>query len=638
MATASNRALERLAAAIRERLSKTPAVESTAAQPSERTPDKRDAGPGSDNSRGSRRQALWLVGTVLGLMLVAAPGLAADGDLDTGFSDFGTFRLDTRPGFETVAHTVVLPDGGTRSLLGGPNIEVIALTAAGEPDLSFSDDGYSIVSPMTEVEPRSMAITEDGHIIVAGSRYDAVVDSRVPWIVRLDADGSLDLSFDAPDEATPAEAGAFNDVHIDTHGRIVAIGNLSEDVFVVRLAADGTADSSFAGNGTVRLPAASNGRAVRGTVDADDSIIVAGATPSDEADVFVVRVAIEGEVDSDFGTRVFAPLGESFHERASGVAIDTNGRIVVVGFAESFTVEAFVIRLLPSGDADPSLGGTGAVPVDALADTTAVGLAIDSAHRILVSGNAADDPGNQEAFLARLMPNGRPDSSFGADGYVVAPWSTAFDSYRSVVAMEDGRVMVGGLLSDAEPVIVVARYESEIPNVTFRDDDTSAFEIDIEAIANAGITLGCDSDGNFCPDDPVTRGQMAAFLVRALGYTDGAGDDLFGDDDTSIFEADIDRLATAGVTLGCDSDGNFCPDDPVTRGQMAAFLVRAFGYTDGAGDDLFGDDDTSIFEADIDRLARAGITQGCGTRLFCPSEPVTRGQMAAFLNRALELG
>jgi hypothetical protein len=126
--------------------------------------------------------------------------------------------------------------------------------------------------------------------------------------------------------------------------------------------------------------------------------------------------------------------------------------------------------------------------------------------------------------------------------------------------------------------------------------------------------------------------------VRAFGYTDGAGDDLFRDDDTSIFEADIDRLATAGVTLGCDADGNFCPNDPVTRGQMAAFLVRAFGYTDGAGDDLFRDDDTSIFEADIDRLARAGITRGCDDRQFCPGDLVTRGQMAAFLNRALGLG
>jgi hypothetical protein len=83
----------------------------------------------------------------------------------------------------------------------------------------------------------------------------------------------------------------------------------------------------------------------------------------------------------------------------------------------------------------------------------------------------------------------------------------------------------------------------------------------------------------FCPDDNVTRGQMAAFLVRALSLTDDGVGDLFGDDDGSIFEASIDKLATAGITRGCNppANTNFCPDDNVTRGQMAAFMRRAFG-------------------------------------------------------------
>jgi hypothetical protein len=70
---------------------------------------------------------------------------------------------------------------------------------------------------------------------------------------------------------------------------------------------------------------------------------------------------------------------------------------------------------------------------------------------------------------------------------------------------------------------------------------------------------------------------MAAFLVRALDYTAGAGDDLFVDDDGTTFENDIDKLGTAGVTKGCNPPTNdrYCPDDFVTRGQMAAFLKRA---------------------------------------------------------------
>ena len=70
---------------------------------------------------------------------------------------------------------------------------------------------------------------------------------------------------------------------------------------------------------------------------------------------------------------------------------------------------------------------------------------------------------------------------------------------------------------------------------------------------------------------------MAAFLVRALKYTDDGGGDLFVDDNLSIFQSDIDKLGTAGVTVGCNPPTNdrFCPDDVVTRGQMAAFLQRA---------------------------------------------------------------
>lgn len=180
------------------------------------------------------------------------------------------------------------------------------------------------------------------------------------------------------------------------------------------------------------------------------------------------------------------------------------------------------------------------------------------------------------------------------------------------------------------------------PSGSFSDDDGSVFEFDIEWMAAEGITKGCNPPLNdlFCPDSTVTRGQMAAFLVRALGLTDDGGGDLFIDDDDSIFERDIDRMATAGITKGCNPPVNdrFCPDSKVTRGQMAAFLVRALGYVDDGGGDLFIDDDDSVFEADIDRLGTAGVTRGCNppdNDRYCPDSAVTRGQMAAFLHRAL---
>jgi sugar lactone lactonase YvrE len=176
---------------------------------------------------------------------------------------------------------------------------------------------------------------------------------------------------------------------------------------------------------------------------------------------------------------------------------------------------------------------------------------------------------------------------------------------------------------------------------TFWDDERSVFEADIEWMATEGITRGCNPPTNdkYCPTAHVTRGQMAAFLVRALGLSERL-DDPFGDDDDSVFEADIEKLAAAGITKGCNPPDNdrFCPDHKVTREQMAAFLVRALDYTDDGGGDLFIDDDDSIFEGDIDKLGTAGVTKGCNPPVnsqYCPKGYVTRGQMAAFLHRAL---
>lgn len=165
----------------------------------------------------------------------------------------------------------------------------------------------------------------------------------------------------------------------------------------------------------------------------------------------------------------------------------------------------------------------------------------------------------------------------------------------------------------------------------FDDTFDSQFSADIIWLAEHSITGGCDI-ALFCPTDDVTRGQMAAFLDRAL-HLPPTSTDFFTDDDDSIYEPSINRLAAAGITAGCTAT-EFCPTDFVTRGQMAAFLDRGF-HLPPTGTDFFTDDDSSIFEPNINRLAEAGITGGCTATTFCPTANVTRGQMAAFLHRAL---
>jgi hypothetical protein len=168
------------------------------------------------------------------------------------------------------------------------------------------------------------------------------------------------------------------------------------------------------------------------------------------------------------------------------------------------------------------------------------------------------------------------------------------------------------------------------PATPFTDIDASPFRDDIEWIYNEGITKGCAAT-LYCPEGSVLRDQMASFLVRALGVPP-TGTDFFDDDESSIHEGDINALAARGITFGCGTR-QYCPKDPVRRDQMASFLRRAFGLP-GSNTDFFDDDAGSIHEGDINALAQSGITTGCGFQVFCPGNVVTREQMAAFLHRA----
>ena len=134
---------------------------------------------------------------------------------------------------------------------------------------------------------------------------------------------------------------------------------------------------------------------------------------------------------------------------------------------------------------------------------------------------------------------------------------------------------------------------------------------------------------------------MTASLLLVVSVASAVApiDEPFIDVDGNVHEAAIDAIAVAGISRGCNPPLNtrYCPDRTVTRGQMAAFVRRALGLPASTLDHFF-DDDGSVFEDDINAIAEAGITRGCNppsnTR-FCPSQTLTRAEMATFLYRAL---
>jgi len=173
----------------------------------------------------------------------------------------------------------------------------------------------------------------------------------------------------------------------------------------------------------------------------------------------------------------------------------------------------------------------------------------------------------------------------------------------------------------------------------------------IEALVRAGVTSGCSaSPPQYCPDDPVTRDEMSAFLLRGIhgaGFQPPpASGNMFDDvPSTRPFADFIEQLALENVTQGCSaSPPLFCPGANTTRAQMAVFLLKA---ADGGGFDpppatgtRFNDvPPTHPLVEWIEELARRGITGGCSTTppLYCPNSTVTRGQMAVFLVRTFNL-
>lgn len=219
-----------------------------------------------------------------------------------------------------------------------------------------------------------------------------------------------------------------------------------------------------------------------------------------------------------------------------------------------------------------------------------------------------------------------PDSGYVVDRVTVT------DNRGNEVKLTQKGVGTYTFTMPAGQVTVTAAFAPAAEQSPFRDVSASDYYYDaVKWAAEEGITSGTSAD-LFSPSAPCTRAQMVTFLWRAAGSPSVGGTLTFTDVSEDAYYAPAVRwAASVGVTSGTSAD-RFSPDDPCTRGQMAAFLYRWQQSPAASGSNPFADvADSDYYYAAVLWAYQKGVTQGVSASAFAPSAPCTRGQMAMFL-------
>ncbi|MFO7961608.1 MAG: NlpC/P60 family protein [Nitriliruptoraceae bacterium] len=200
--------------------------------------------------------------------------------------------------------------------------------------------------------------------------------------------------------------------------------------------------------------------------------------------------------------------------------------------------------------------------------------------------------------------------------------------------------------------LFIAAPASAQEGPAFVDTVGTFHEVAVERLVAEGLVQGCTED-RFCSTDDLTRGQMASILSRALGLGDEDGvedgsddatlaaaddevDPSFVDTEDSVHAEAIELLAEEGLVKGCEQ-GRFCPNDSLTRGQLATMLVAAFDLEPASGEETYFIDGSEAHGANIEALGANAISNGCGPVTFCTHDTVQRAHAALFLTRTLGL-
>ncbi|MCL4297442.1 MAG: hypothetical protein KJ077_17015 [Anaerolineae bacterium] len=420
----------------------------------------------------------------------------ANGSLDISFDSDGIVTTATGPN-ESTAYGLRLQTDGKIVVAGSA---LIRYNSNGSLDTSFGTNG---IAPTSFGSAGALTVQSDGKFVAAGQGNFTFA------LGRYQPSGSLDLTFDA-DGQVFTNLGHGEDrasaMALQSDGKIVVVGSrwrtyFTNMVAVARHHSNGSLDPTFGNGGIVGTPVSPDDSAYDVAVQDDGKIVVVGRASSENlfgTKVIVIRYNIDGTLDPTFDTDGIVSnegLGES--AAATAVGIQPDGKIVVAGYSGVYGEEDFtLVRYNPNGTLDPSFAGDGIT-------TTPIGLdTLDQVHDLVIQSNGkivvvgwSGYYGQENFTLARYNSNGSLDTSFGGDGIVTTPIGS--NAYAEAVALQgnDKIVVVGGAHYDGSdyPDFVIVRYNSNGSlDTTFSGD---GLEItDISGIGDVAYAVAVQSN------------------------------------------------------------------------------------------------------------------------------------------------
>lgn len=535
--------------------------------------------------------------------------LAAAGTLDSTFDADG--RVTTSVGLLIDQANAVAVQSDGKSVVAGFTVSGLAnlfavarYNANGSLDTTFGGgDGIVTIQfsalPTGIDQATSLAIQPDGKIVVAGLTLNVLQNDIA--IARLNADGSMDTSFDGDGKVTtgslltPEQA---NGVAVQSDGKIVVVGfsGSTHNFTIVRYNANGSIDTSFSGDG-IATPAISIGTSeAKGVVIQPNGKIVATGFALNGllTDIATVRLNTDGTLDSIFDGDGIVLTNVGLADEGHSVALQQDGKIVVAGFTvlSGLNNDFALVRYNTNGSLDTTFDGDGLVTTDfglLLADV-ANGIAIQSDGKIVAAGIALNVTNNDFA-LARYNADGSLDSSFGGDGRVLTeftPLGLLPDEVNGVAIQPDGKIVAAGwTLGVVNNDFAVARYVASnqapvfnaIPDHTVAVGNTLTFTVSATDPDGDPLTYSASNLPTGATFDPGT--QTFTWTPTA---SQGPGDY------TVVFTADdgvnpVQATADIAVTGGVNNAPVLTPigDKTVAAGANLSFTVSA---TDTDGDPL----------------------------------------------------